>query len=154
MRSRCFIHGYYKSYCYLYLRDIQILNMLFCLLDQLTKCLVRDVCSLQDFYKTNYIITCHQIRLHCSVLLYSVWIYFCSFHFCFPHIKLFLQCIHLFVRPSVFSERYQSVPQTPLKLLFCFFKKYHNFYQLRKIPRRGVTVGRQQKYMISPYNRG
>lgn len=31
--------------------------------------------------KTNTSITCHQIQLHCSVLLYSVWIYFCSLHF-------------------------------------------------------------------------
>lgn len=127
MRSRCFIHGYYKSYCYLYLRDIQILNMLFCLLDQLTKCLVRDVCSLQDFYKTNYIITCHQIRLHCSVLLYSVWIYFCSFHFCFPHIKLFLQCIHLFVRPSVFFREIPKCSTDTPKVTVLFFKNITTF---------------------------
>lgn len=79
------------------------------------KCLVREVSSVQDYYKTNSIITCHQIRLHCSILLYSVWIHFCSFQFRFSQLELFLQLVDL-LSGLQFAERYQSVPRAPPKV--------------------------------------
>lgn len=96
--------------------------------------LVREVSSFQDYYKTNYIITCHQIRLHCSVLLYSVWIYFCSFQFCF-HSKIIVSPTRRpFVRPPICREIPKYSPEKLLAL------RYQTFINLRKKP-RGVTAG-------------
>lgn len=132
--------------------------MLFCLLEQLTKCLVREVSSFPDFYKTNSIITCHQIRLHCSVLLYSVWINFCSFcsvllffFFFFPS-RIVSPVCRPFVRPSVCRE----IPKCSTDTRKVTVSKISELLSvnLRKKPTRGGTAGRQQKYIISPSNSG
>lgn len=104
------------------------------------KCLVREVSSFQDFYKTNSIITCHQIRLHCSVLLYSVWIYFCSFQFCFSQVELFFPTCRPFVRPSVCREIPKCSTDTP-KVTVSKISELLSI-NLRKKPTRGITAGR------------
>lgn len=91
--------------------------------------MVREVCSLQDFYKTDDIITCHQnkIALFCTAvqcldlfLLISL-IAFLTLSNCSSAVLTFCQAIS-------FSERYQSVPQTSVKVTVSFyFFKYQNF---------------------------
>lgn len=105
MRSHCFSSCYKKKMLFIFKGYLDFRSGFLQLMSLLVRDVEDQVRRVKDCYKTNSITTCHQISLHCSVLLCSIWIYFSVF------------AGQIVSSSSTFCRNTKVFPQTPLNIL-------------------------------------